>query len=328
FNAFQTGVPLADFLSRGMGEDTLQRKIKIIAHSAGNIVVNSAISLLSDEDLSPIEKYVMYDAALPAEAFEAGYSYGDDEREALIVPATEELGYPDDARWEIEWEESIRFTPLRFLWDYRIGRNNKNLEPQPDYTQRWTQKVGFEPRVLRGPWLGRFSENVERVSMVNVFNKGDGVLGLGRSFVGLRLSLRFLRVRPWQAAQRLLKPYLGPLGLRRTSFPDGPVSQFWARLKDTEKRKEDYLWRVAGGNTELFGSDLSDRAELTRGWAELAYWFPSLSEAAGTTQIQGVQSIDLSDVGQAGLLESHSFLVAKEFVEVWSGFEEIVDALE
>ena len=326
FNALQTGVPLADFLT----SDLEGREIKVFAHSLGNVVVNSALSLLPVQDPPIVRKYVMWDAAIPAEVFSSDYQYSSLEQQVLINPSTD-WGYPDDRYWKLEWDLFINPNPQRKeIWDSELEEVNGALEPLPVYFERWRQ-LG---RPLRGPWTGRFEENLERTEIINVYNSGDHVLEIG----GSSLQFSTVPLRLWQLSQTRMKPTVGPLGLLRTKplqlAPVRPIHyrfgiRFWATLRDTEWEQEERLWSVASDNEHLTSFGAAGRAELTRGWAEMAYWFSSLSGAAGAQEVKVLPvNIALDEEGKSlSSTASHSYLVDKEFVDVWTGFEKINEEL-
>jgi hypothetical protein len=142
-----------------------------------------------------------------------------------------------------------------------------------------------------------------------------------------------------------MKPYLGPQSLLDTGPSEIPLVdgiQFplriwlWARLWDTDREQQERLWEAARGNDHLAGFQAPERAELSRGWAELAYWFGALSGAAGAQPVQAIPvNISLEEEGEASGLTlqgrffaTHSYLVDKELVDVWKGFKRIRKELE
>src|SRR5262249_10300249 len=104
FHAFQTGIPLSRLLtSLSNGGD---RIIDVVAHSLGNLVVNSAIAY-GDDMNNVVRRYVMNQAAVPAEAF--AFDYQDDARMAAKAADQGYGGHPPfgpaDQRWIDEWQE-------------------------------------------------------------------------------------------------------------------------------------------------------------------------------------------------------------------------------
>src|SRR5262249_31576580 len=72
FKALQSGVPLADLFVRLSKHNN---QTFLIAHSLGNMIVNSA---LARPEVSPgmVSKYIMNEAAVPAEAFASNFDQG------------------------------------------------------------------------------------------------------------------------------------------------------------------------------------------------------------------------------------------------------------
>lgn len=92
----ESGAPISGFLTALEAGGTAGRTVNVIAHSLGNVAVNSAISLAP---AYTVNKYIMYDAALPAEALGSGFS-----SDPNLLLHAQALGYPSstsatDARW-------------------------------------------------------------------------------------------------------------------------------------------------------------------------------------------------------------------------------------
>ena len=284
YRAFATGPALAKYLKKVYAENPSTRKIRILAHSLGNLLVNGALTRPELKDGKFIDRYIMNEAALPAEAMRADYDpdslnlFG--ENHAALY------GYPDDDPWQKDWSW-MGITGLRLLWNNYVSymRDNQNpggALPSSDvlYFTRWTQQrpstgvPDLDGPVIgaRGPWRGIFDKNRERVDrLFNTYSHDDQLLTVSwrvnqlefkprnradRLLLerGLRVTLRqgLIEVLPWRSA-------------------DNPVSQIWSLLEGTEPRWD-----------SVFG-DSGHHWTLKRQWAELAYWFPSLSVAAGTT---------------------------------------------
>src|SRR5207245_6178245 len=133
-NAFESGVPLAKMLASLKSGGAGDRTINIVAHSLGNMVVNSAISR-PEVTASTIKNYIMYDAALPAEVFGPGFT-----PQLNLLKHAIFLGYPGlfsaDSRWKSEWQDMVAGNPHRF--DPIMG-----TDLGPDYTDlnNWCAKL-------------------------------------------------------------------------------------------------------------------------------------------------------------------------------------------
>lgn len=348
FNAFRTGVPFARLINQISNGGT--RQISVFAHSMGNLVVNSALlraesGEVNADDVIPngtIRNYVMNEAAVAAEAFSATYAASQDEANAFLQHA-QDYGYPDDQLWQNQWANMNAGQPCVLdgptgacnpdytnltNWNTTLNASNYVTRPLPNYTLRWGQArpstglpdtdTSSTPR--RGPWLGLFQRNPSRTRMVNTFNTGDNALNAA-----------------WATAQVRQKPYAGVLGLAG----DNASTQYWASLTGTDGSQE-YLW---GGNCS--GQPVScQHANVIRQWAELTYWYPALSGAAGSRllYVNGVTNIDLSLYGPPadGIVttaintllqgmpetQSHSYLVMRPFASVYGAYQQIRQSLE
>ena len=182
---------------------------------------------------------------------------------------------------------------------------------KPKYDVRWGQRrpVDWTPNSLqvddqpaRGPWRGLFAKNVERVTrLVHIYNADDDVLS-----------------GAWMRMQRGQKPYNDPDVFGANDDADNRTAQYWGRLPKT-----------ADGDDYLFDARTNASASLTRQWAELAFWFPSLSEAAGLAPVsdpsmaQQIESLDFSEYSSPGLETSHSPLTIQPFHRVYEGWQRI-----
>ena len=100
---------------------------------------------------------------------------------------------------------------------------------------------------------------------------------------------------------------------------------FWGRLPNTSPA--DHFF---------FGEVTPATAAIVRQWAELAYWFQSLSVGAGITggfQLPGVepvlQTLDFSSYGtrlEAGPFGSHSYMSGQALSRVWSAWDQVTAA--
>lgn len=101
----------------------------------------------------------------------------------------------------------------------------------------------------RGPWKGFFGANLRNTAILNTYNANDWVLN-----------------NTWYWKQSRQEPNVGPLGL----FTDDRQGQYWAVLQNTDSMEE-----------AVFAS-VGSHSNIIRQWAELAYWFKSLSGPIGS----------------------------------------------
>jgi hypothetical protein len=304
FNAQQTGVPLSLFLTRELAG----REIVVMAHSLGNMVVNSALRFTPS---GTVRTYVMNDAAVAVEAFHTGGGryLPDGLEENALGPYTRRYGRPDDhgsggsmlfprQDWIDQWQSIVAqrwlpsSCPLRLLSDHYVWQEqltqmqtvNPNL-PTPQYDVRWRKFGAFD-----SAWTGVYAGNVG-ASLVNTYNPNDEVLRLTNPTIP----------SAWLAAQTLQKPHGFAVGL----FGDGRCVMYWGRLQDMGIAAENDLWSVAGGWGGINRPATPQaRAALTRAWAERAYWFPTISGAAATTAVPGAVNKSFVNEGQ----EYHSYI--------------------
>jgi transglutaminase-like putative cysteine protease len=315
FHALQSGVPMARFLACLRGNlDGSSRRVHVIAHSLGNMVMQSALMRLGNR--RAVDKYVMYDAAFASESLNRNYerTFYDT---VTFGPHVADYGYPSDLRWDIEWG-LISIDPLsRIAWNLRLNSMYEDILPRPDYNRRWTQVRPFEvsdrasatSTPARGPWRGLFAVNPGRTEMINAFNQNDTILGL-----------------VWETMQRLQKPNFGPLGLLADG--PGPLLQFWGRLPNSAA-EEERVWELPSG-AGCQATDTGIRhGNLIRQWAEVSHWFPSISQATGrTAQPFMSRNLNFSTYGDVlNPLTSHSYLVVRNSSDVWRAYEELIGAL-
>jgi hypothetical protein len=327
FHALQTGVPLSRLLKTVLKPSS--HSIDIIAHSLGNLVVNSA--LMQPGMIGVVDRYIMNDAAVPADAFDAAYSYSHEERSALF-PHAEAYGYgfpgssqsPDD-RWERDWHDMQQGRPFRLdgpadqrvevpdftdlqRWNSRMASElNPALFPKPSFTLRWRQErltheiplTGEDATPRRGPWRGLFAGNIDRARILNAYNSTDQVLRIDG------ILSPSVDLHAWYACQLLQKPNVGLLGVEN----DSRTVQFWGLLAGTDAQQE-YLWDFQHGT----------HANVIRQWAELAHWFPSVSGPAGSRPVGGLANEDMRSYGGDGGFSSHTYMGAAPFSTVWGAY--------
>jgi hypothetical protein len=130
-----------------------------------------------------------------------------------------------------------------------------------------------------------------------------------------------LELRAWYTSQRIQKPrLLSPVGsvscqeilLGRL---DDRRRRFWATL-GVDLDAANYLW--AGVN----------HANTTRQWAELAFWFPALSRAAGSRPLAGMLNEDFGSYGRPDPISpvgvnTHGYMTLSSFPVTWGGYRRI-----
>jgi len=304
FSALLAGVPLAKFFT---DQANAGRSIRVVAHSLGNMVVNSAINRLivdGPSTLGAIKSYVMNEAAVPSEAYDATTALG--ASSALISNAQSDDGYNDDQIWASQFQS---FTSSQTQqWNGTLSPLLYTPVPLPQYGLRWTQKrpAGGVPdnapangTPARGSWLGFFANNPNYVTITNTVNDYDFVLGAvwfaaeycekpniiasftgGGSFgncfpnttimTGVACASIFggEEVDPEGLAECLY-------GLTPGQYDDAD-KQYWGALTNTGPQNE-----VAWGGNTICTQGNCPHANITRQFQELSYWFPSISYAEG-----------------------------------------------
>ena len=348
--ALETGVPFAKLITHlkaGLGSP----KINVIAHSLGNMVVNSALLRL---DAGQVQSYVMNEAALPAETFKdpsAAFGPGETNPD-YVSKVTNQYGYPDDVAWLNIWLQMAAGEPTSVLGNPDLSDFNRwnttadSLpSPKPRFYERWTQvrPAGGIPDSAsedihnhRGPWKGYFFNNIGKVpgGILNTWSSVDGVLG--GPILGINHGA-------WDIMQRLQKPdfnamnallqlpgvqtatCLTPLGCIKAVTGDitqERALQFWATMA---KNTADYA--QVFGDPPVFGDPSVNHYNIIRQWEELSFWFESLSIAAGNGRIggltppAGLTNFEFTSLSSdSNPLTSHSYMTAKPYYDVVNGF--------
>ena len=329
--ALQTGVPFAclvNELAGGSGQPT----INVIAHSLGNMVVNSALLRLP---AGKVQNYIMNEAALPAETFkDPAVSFSASETNpAYVSKVTDRYGYPNDTPWFNTWVQMAAGQPTSFLGNPDFSDFNKwNAttdplpSPKPRFYERWTQvrPPGGVPDNAqedlhnhRGPWKGYFFSNINKVpgGIVNTWSNFDGILGAAFGF----------NTGAWDIMQRLQKPNVGALN-QLTTIKSGDVSddrsqQFWALLG---VNSADYETAFGGCDNTV----VPDHYNTIRQWEELSFWFESLSIAAGNGPISSLNNTDYTSLSiDLNPSTTHSYMTGKPYYDVVNGFSIIRNRL-
>jgi hypothetical protein len=294
FRAFATGPAIAKYLTE-LKANVPSRRVSVLAHSLGNLAMNSA---LLQPGLAPkaVDRYVMNEAAIPAEAVDSEYP-----PDALVLWGERHAqlyGFSDDAPWDLDWETMLLVPggdQLLSKWLNNVDKLRKQgsqsgegvtLNPQQFYTHRWRQMRplgGLPVQSDRGPWRGLFDQNRTRTRIFNTYSENDLVLRVmyrvnqleqkplarfGRLFLerGLRLAWRYysrklpisVDLPPWRSQ-------------------DNVLAQNWAMPEATDPKWD-----------SVFGGTGSGHWTTKRQWGEVSYWFPSTSYPAGTVSLDNL----------------------------------------
>jgi hypothetical protein len=181
FHALMSGVPFARFLKKEVDPNG-DRFVTVIAHSLGTMVVNSALMQPDPERPDPeiprpklienlIDRFIMNEAALPAEAMDAYYEY-DDTEQNVMFPHARRHGYMDktsdtedesceinDCVWKKEWADMLAGQPPDLIPDYTqppIPGTNPPVyplkeEPNYDDLNEWNNRVMQETQLEHTP---------------------------------------------------------------------------------------------------------------------------------------------------------------------------------
>jgi hypothetical protein len=313
FRALEMQVPLANFLGTTLAGF---RGINVLAHSLGNMAVNSALAVLP---ANTVKNYAMVDAAVPNEAFGTSYTPSITETVALQTAPGGAIanGYPTDGLYIADWTMLIGRALVGDVLPYVSWAANVNLWRgyDPDrsteelgrlYMERWRTAENES-----SPWRGLFAMNPSRTRMLNFHNPFDMVLSIDKVFP------------IWLSCQLLQKPQLaGGLGV---AHYDDSNTQLWGRLSFVDA-EEEALFTGSPGNPNVYSPA---RAQLRR-WSELAFWFQPLSGAAGQMPIRNqlVTNHDMTLVGGDGNLPgvtSHTYMTSLPAWKTRSMYVRIVD---
>ncbi|MEO8379456.1 MAG: Ig-like domain-containing protein [Acidobacteriota bacterium] len=284
--ALASGPAIAKYLNE-VKRETPSRRIRVVAHSLGNLAVNSA---LSRPELAggQIDRYVMNEAAFPAESL-ADVPADNDFLSLWGERNPENYGYPSDAVWIEDWDQTMNIAHKLYL-KYSLSKLKNQVENQPPlvfpderefYTMRWRMRrlpsgvpnhtQSGEVLPYRGQWRGMFSENKNRTRLFNTFSGSDRIL---------TVVWRSNQVdnKPLGLGRRLLLEKLGRTILGLNGFTrnrDNQIMQSWAAAKPTE-----------GHWDSVFGGGPQDQYwTIKRQWGELAFWFPATASAAGAIEL-------------------------------------------
>jgi hypothetical protein len=319
FRALQSGVPIANFLQQLSGGGN---QITVIAHSLGNMAVNSALTRPGMTGV--VKQYMMNEGAVPLEAFTVSDVFSTNpqipagseqfqpnifrnNRAIFMQGHLLEQGFPDDQLWSDQLQAVLAFppncnevgctvTPLDVFNQYY------DIHPFPNrnthYQTRWTkQRPGkvapaSDSSLATGPWNGFFAGNLAKTTVYNSFNVGDCILN-----------------NPWFANELFQKPdrsstssiadaayafshrFGGPFPTDRHTDTIG--DQSWLNLEPP------FPASLLGDSASHYG--------IHRQWTELAYWYPARSGPVGisngrlsdgTNVFGDAQTLDLTAVGE------------------------------
>jgi len=324
FSALETGVPMARFL-RANRQAFPNAFVVVLAHSLGNLAVNTALTRVEGNGSTKlIDTYVMNEAAITAAAFD---------NEKFTAPTDPQLvnharqnGYPDDAVWTEDYANMQAGLPMiniagpddnqpLYVKNFKPKADwtaaqatmlGQGLTPVPIYDYRWQQSRGSgltdfdlpSSQPARGPWKGLFKDNHLLTKIINTYNTTDDALRTA-----------------WFACNMIQKPY----GLELFgSGKDHQYAQIWGHLPNDDPTS-------AG----VWDDGYVSHANVIRQWAELAYWFPSMSLPVGMQElkVEGVTNEPFDVYGQSTSSiydgDSHSYLNNKTFSKVWPAFDKL-----
>jgi cysteine peptidase C11 family protein/alpha/beta hydrolase family protein DUF900 len=299
FNAFQTSIPVGKFL-KDLNDRNSGRQLNVMAHSLGNLVVSNAIK--NTDDLH-VNKYISIQSAVAANAYNANYDGDGVNPEDGVKPDLELLaqasmwGYPDDVP-----HKSICL--IYFLsdmscwngkWTQTQWTQERYIDKKDNDTDYWDEYYHYRdiPSTIFDPWGDYFHVLIDEdkvAEMINTFYWGDKVVG-----------------EVWRQNQLLIIPDL--------------QGGSWKRLPDSLP-----LGKIEGIEDEEVKKD----AEQNREWAELSYYFNSVSPAAGSIKIPGITNIiyqDFISTLQPGL-KSHGAFVDLPMIEVWKFWQKMAKELK
>jgi hypothetical protein len=332
FNALRSGVALSRLLQH-LRTPMPGRRVNILAHSLGNMVVHSALQMMPILPSAAPVQFVMSQAAVASEAFLPNDATGDTDAHSELAMHAQAYGMHEDLRWEREWQELFlqrhncpsgpgTCGPSHYdRWKAQVDPLNSGNSLNVEYARRWRQRRPGG----RGSWRGFFAGNLQLpgVAVYNAFSGSDHILRVDQGIGDLGDP------HAWFACQRRQKPNVG-LGIAAVDYlnglpmgsKDGPHVQFWAELGGAASlaglSRQQYLWDDGGSHNSL-----------VRQWAELAYWFPATSAPAGVRRIESLvgggidRNIPVDESGSdADSGTSHSFIRVRPFPDVWAAFED------
>jgi hypothetical protein len=295
FRALESGTPLAGVFNQ---LNSNGNQIQVIAHSMGNIAVNSALTQVS---ANTVQNYVMNEAAVPAEAFfqDGGLLAT---ANSSAVAATNpflfgflqtamtqnfpqlhlsQMGQTDNSVWtqllsqvlaspttKINGAGAEVTDPSSPLVIYEQFYGDQNPTPTDaaaiDYTQRWQ----FQSGLNYGPWLGYFAANLGKTNIFNSFNNADCVLDNA-------YLIKQLVQSPDRSFGVLIPQTFGDSIDDLNNAFANPTNPFpIANLSDNLTNQQ-WLYQPPS-SPSLYGNQANYRR-----WSRLAYWYSATSLGVG-----------------------------------------------
>jgi hypothetical protein len=345
FHALQMGDPLSQLL-KTVNAQRGDRTMYMMAHSLGNVVVNSALSRPGMAGV--VDKYVMNEAAMASEVYNSAYIPTDDELNIGHVPFTptgtrqaERYGYSKtgdhDRPWIDDWDSLLNVF-RRSQWTSGVrdleaqdGLASGQLDPETFYKWRWRQNASRNMAAdelsqassyySRGDWRGVFKASKDNAQIWSTYNEHDQILYFA-----------------WRAMNRLSKPNPGGFGAKAKAAGRELIPRM--RIPFTDRRHlddfEKQRWLLAGWTIRdqfLVFDGQNVKWNLRRQWAELAHWFPAVSKAAGHQKLDDLPSGRNCNFAEfhntlfgIGFVQSHSYMKMTEYWKVhkaWKGVHDI-----
>jgi len=293
FRALESGVPLANLFNQLHANNN---KVQVIAHSLGNMVVNSALTQVAPQTVT---NYVMNEAAVPAEAFfqDRGQLQAADSsaqgatnpflygflqapvRQNYLAAHLAQLGQTDNSIWTQQLSQVLASPGTTPFFRYELFYGNTNPTTTDadalDYTLRWQ----FQPGQNYGPWLGYFAGNPSNTTIINSFNSADCVLD-----------------NVWYIKQLVQSPdrdFGDTISALNYAFAN-PATPFPQANRSDTASDQEWLFQT-NSSAGLYGNIYNYRR-----WLRLAYWYPATSTAVGASDFKAVFSHNVPMVNYVG----------------------------
>jgi hypothetical protein len=264
FNALYSSLPVAKFLKDQVDEG---KQLNLFVHSLGNVLISNAIKRATyREDLkdliSGINRYVLHEAAVPANAYNK-----DTGKKSIFRKVFEGIAW---------WK----------------GRNN----PFHQFYDHW-EKYDL---IDQDPWGNYFAEVPRVVEMVNTYSKVDRVVNvawvlneaINRPDIALKGNILEI-FNPDALKENILGLILSKLGLAQIlDVPTELIEELIIEdLLNIESKVGKWDWEELPEYKDLNKVGYY-HDPLTRRWDELSYYFQTLSHAAGGGSITGIRNIN------------------------------------
>jgi hypothetical protein len=292
--ALRSGHAFAQYLNSLQGSGNT---VSVVAHSLGNLFVNSAIR---EANTNAVSTYVMNEGAVTAEAFATSFSQVDPSldyplTDAYVTPYlvtrrlqflnahVAQMGYSADpnqidAIWTQQLNDVLALPDTQEIFDQQYGVVTPGTETQGqqnDYSYRWRARPADTAGLTASPWLGYFAGNLTKTNLYNSFSNGD--CALNQAF-----ALNQIMQKPDRAAidsfTALDYAFLSLLVPGANSFPASN--------------------RIDNFNNQLWIKQAKPTTTLDT-ISRLAYWYPARAGAVGSfgfTSVFQDKSIDFTDI--------------------------------